>query len=260
MPSGIPNGTDPSPTFRAPGDDTPVLDPPLALPDGPNSAILIEAPDAPDLQAARAAQLAVGRETRIANLAEEDADIRVVATALRTRGHSVPEIALRLGVPAARVRRVLKQSRMDGNLVDVLSDLTNEALPLAMEKLIEKLEDGAPWAIQQTLKGGGVFRAYHAGDGEGQKESRTLDVTFVMPATPQVMDVRGIVGAPRLEVIDATVSAVRESSSAAGAPREGGAEGALGGGAPREGRSDEADPGGLQGSALVRAIAAARGE
>jgi hypothetical protein len=256
MPSGTPNGRVPSPEFRAPGDDTPVLDPPIDLPTGPNSAILIEAPDAPDLQAARAAQLAVGRETRIANLAEEDADIRVVATALRTRGHSVPEIALRLGVPAARVRRVLKQSRMDGNLVDVLSDLTNEALPLAMEKLIEKLEDGVPWAIQQTLKGGGVFRTYHAGDGEGQKESRTLDVTFVMPATPQVMDVRGIVGAPRLEVIDA----VQVQGATAEVPRDGGDRGDFAGGSPQVGRGDETGAGGLQGSALVRAVAAARGE
>ena len=200
MPTGTPNGTLPSPAFRAPGDQTPVLEPPLDLPEGPNSAILIETPEE---RTATLTRLAAMRATRLTNLAEEDADIRVVATALRTRGYSVPTIALRLGVSASRVRRVLKQSRIDGNLVDVLSDLTNEALPLAMEKLIEKLEDGVPWAIQQTLKGGGVFRTYHAGDGEGQKESRTLDVTFVMPAVPQTMDVRGIVGAPRLEVIDA---------------------------------------------------------
>jgi hypothetical protein len=126
---------DPSiPEFRAPGADTPVLDPPLGLPDGPNSAILITTPEA---RAATVARMGALRAKQVANLAEEDADIRVLATALRTRGYSVPTIALRLGVPAARVRRVLKQSRMDGNLVDVLSDLTNEALPLAMEKLIE---------------------------------------------------------------------------------------------------------------------------
>jgi len=256
MPTGVPKDTVPSPEFRAPGWSNPAIDPPLDLPTGPQSALLIVAPDAPDAPALSAAQAAKGRETRIANLAKEDADIRVLATALRLRGYAVTVIAAGLNVAVGRVRRVLKQARQDGNLVDVLADLTNEALPLAMEKLIEKLEDGAPWAIQQTLKGAGVFRNYTQRESESPKESRTLDVTFVMPATPQVMDERGIVGAPRLEVIDA----VQVEGATAEVPRDGGDRGDLEGGSPQVGRSDEAGAGGLQGSALVRAVLAARGE
>mgnify|MGYP001499077816 CR=1 FL=1 len=164
--------------------------------------------------------VAADRGAFITQLVQEDADIRSLAVALRLRGYSRQVIAQGLGVDVARVSRVLKQARSEGTLTDVLADLTTEALPLAMEKLIEAIDEGKDWAIRDTLKGGGIFRRYTQQASETTIESRTLDVRLVMPATAVAMNPRGIVGAPRtVEVLDATP--VADAPPAAGPLEDG---------------------------------------
>jgi predicted transcriptional regulator len=180
----------PTPEFRAPG-DTPEL---TTLPDAPESP-LIEL---------GLSQVAKNRQAFIDRLTSEDQDLRVMATALKLRGYSVQTIADGLDVSVARVRRVLKQARTDGNLADVLADLTTEALPLAVEKLIEQIDKGEEWAIKETLKGTGAFRRYAQQDQTAQRDERQLQVNFIMPALPTALNPKGVVGSPRgpVPVID----------------------------------------------------------
>jgi hypothetical protein len=187
--------------FRAPGDRTPIA-PPVETAAGtlrtPTSPLFV----APDIHTSPEA---VKRQRFLATITDDDADIRVVATALRLRGYSVKTIATGLDVSAERVRRVLRQARQDGNLHDVLADLTTEALPLAVEKLIEAIGEGQVWAISDTLKGLGAFRTHQAHDGVTVRDERKLEVNFVIPAAAMAaVNPRGIVGAPR-EVVDAAV-------------------------------------------------------
>jgi hypothetical protein len=193
-PASVPRSLDdpldmrnPTPTVKARGEDPPPFEPLGVL----TSTTTIE-----DLELGGGG-LEKGRAVFMARLAREDVDLRVLATALKLRGYPVTLIANGLGVKPDRIRRVLKQSRSDGNLDDVLKDLTTEALPLAVEKLVDALGNGERWAIQDTLKGLGAFRTHHAQEGGGQLPSNTLEVNFIMPTVPQVMNPRGIVGAPR---------------------------------------------------------------
>lgn len=186
--------------LRAPGKQAPQVEGPVWGPGGPPTRLAVEF-ESPDLSGTPAV---LTREKFLTRLAAQDEDIRVLATALRLRGYPIQTIAVGLDVPASRVRRVLKQARLDGNLHDTLADLTTEALPLAIEQLIEKLHAGEPWAIKETLRGMGAFRTYTQQDGTQVRDERKLEVTFTVPAhqTMPPMNPRGIVGAPR-EVVDA---------------------------------------------------------
>lgn len=158
---------------------------------------------------------AISRAKFLTRIVTEDNDIRVLATALRLRGYPIQTIAVGLDVSQARVRRALKQARLDGNLQDTLQDLTTEALPLAIEGLIDHLHDKKEWAIKATLRGLGAFRTYTQQDGTQLRDERKLEVTFTLPphqAMPAV-NPRGIVGAPR-EVIDAAVHEVGQPGAA----------------------------------------------
>lgn len=202
--------------FRAPGHENPATVPVERTPGTvtqPTSPVF----EAPDVQNS---PQALQRQRFLDTITTEDQDIRVLATALRLRGYSVKTIATGLDVPLARVRRVLRQSRQDGNLHDVLADLTTEALPLAVEKLIEAIDDGKAWAIQDTLKGLGAFRSYSHQDATVQRDERKLEVSFTLPTNVvPVVNPRGIVGAPR-EVLDATVHAVRVEEAGSLGPHE----------------------------------------
>lgn len=218
----------PSPEIRAVGEKIPLTEPLGVLPESPTIENL-------DLGTT---DLDKGRAVFLANVAKEDADLRVLATALKLRGYQTKMIATGLGVSVNKIRRVLKQARMDGNLTDILTDLTTEALPLAVEKLIDALEDGQKWAVQDTLRGLGAFRTHTQTDTGQQQPSNTLEVNFIMPAVPQTMNPRGIVGAPR-EVIDASVSPLRiEEATAVGAYPDRPAE-AREGGSGGQGSGDE---------------------
>ena len=166
------------------------------------------------------------RQEWLTSLAKQDEDLVALTTALRLRGYSVAKIATGLNINAARVRRVLAQSRKAGKLSDTLADLTMSALPLAIEKLMESLEKGEPWAIQETLKGTGAFKSYRQRDDtDGERATRTLEVSFVMPTSPTAeMNPKGIVGTPRGNIlsagaIDVTVQAVQVETSATDVPR-----------------------------------------
>lgn len=208
----------PSPLVRVPGEDPPPIAPLGVLAE--SLEIVNETPDLGNSTRDRA------RAIFMAGITKEDADIRVIATALKLRGYSVKTIAKGLVVSEQRIRRVLKQARQDGNLADVLTDLTTEALPLAVEKLIEHLEDGHEWAIRDTLKGLGAFRTHTQQDGAAGPPSNNLEVNFIMPTMPQVMNPRGIVGAPRVvidavQIPQATEEVSRDGSAGADQPVNG---------------------------------------
>lgn len=199
----------PTPEFRAPGDETPVIEP---LPVTEESPII----------ELGLSQIAKNRQAFMDRLVSEDAELRTLATALRLRGYTVQLIAEGLQVPVARVRRVLRQSRQDGNLNDILADLTHDALPRAVEQLIAAIDKGDEWAIKETLKGLGAFRRYSNAEGTHAKDDGKLQVNFILPTVPQVMNPRGIVGTPRGEIVDATVQEVGQQEAAAVGPLESG--------------------------------------
>lgn len=200
-----------SPLFVAPTGSAPDVtrepDAPIVSPRQPTSLVFTS----PDLEGSPSN---VSRAKFLARVVAQDEDIRVLATALRLRGYNIQTIAVGLDVSQARVRRALKQARIDGNLADVLQDLTTEALPLAVEKLIDKLHEGDWKAIRETLRGTGAFRTYSQQDGTTIRDERKLEVKFTLPKNAAVptMNPRGIVGAPR-EVIDATVQEVGQQEA-----------------------------------------------
>lgn len=201
--------------------------------------VLIEGPNPKPAPPSDA--MAKAREVAAQQKAEEDERLRVMATALRLRGNKVREIAQYLGLGERRVRLLLRQARQDGNLVDTLADLQFEALPLAVEKLITKLENGDWDAIKETLKGLGAFRHYSQQDNAGQQDNRQLQVNFIMPPQPQALNPKGIVGTPR-----GVIDAVPVQGPAAEVPRDGGAGGDVAEDRAGVGQGDGADAGRLQ--------------
>jgi hypothetical protein len=153
------------------------------------------------------------------DLALDDDTLNAIGIALRVKGYTAKEIAIAMDVPLAQVRRVLRNGRVNGKLRDVVQDLQASALPLAVEGLIESLEKGEKWAISETLRGLGAFKTHTAQQIDAKTESTDLSITFIQPATQQVMNPNGIVGRARgLEILDAPVQALRlEEATALGA-------------------------------------------
>jgi hypothetical protein len=161
------------------------------------------------------------------DLAEfEDDALQAVAIALRLKGYKPKEIAVAMDVPVSRVRRVLTNGRTSGALRDVVNDLQATALPLAVEKLIEKLEDGHEWAIKETLRGLGAFRTHTAQQIDTKSQSTELVVSFVQPAQPITANPAGIVGRSREEIFDAPIQTLRLQEASAVGTHEDGPEGA----------------------------------
>lgn len=244
-PASVPQAIDdpldmrnPTPVIKAPGDVSPTIEPLGAI-----EPVIVE-----DLDLGGGG-IEKARAVFMARIAREDGDLKVLATALKLRGYSVNLIANGLGVKPDRIRRVLKQARCDGQIDDVLRDLTTDALPLAVEKLIDALENGQQWAIQDTLKGLGAFRTHHGAEG-GALPSNNLEVNFIMPTMPQVMNPRGIVGAPR-----GVIDAVQVEEATAEVSRDG----VAGRDQPQDGRGirrgDEGEAGGILSPAGVGQIA-----
>lgn len=152
-----------------------------------------------------------GTLTRLANLAKEDDDLEPVLIALRLRKYTQKQIADGLGLDVQRVRRLLARARSGGRFADVLEDLTTEAVPLAVEGLLDHLRDGREWAIKETLHGMGLFRTYSDQQSSSVKQETTLSVTFTVPEKPIVLDPQNIVGQTGAPPIDV---------SPAGAPGE----------------------------------------
>lgn len=134
---------------------------------------------------------------RLEAIQRDDAAMRGVLLALKIQGYSAKSLADLFAMDVTRVRRILRQARADGALNDVTQDLLTDALPLAVEKLVDALEKGETWAIQDTLKGLGAFKTHTAGDHGGGAAQTNLEVTFVMPDRPVVVDAKAMVGVPR---------------------------------------------------------------
>lgn len=232
LPSPL-DDSQPIPEYRAPGEPPKTTVPPPADPAWEGASPVIEGPEPKENP------VVLATRARVKAAQEEDANLRVLATVLKLRGYKTTEVAKILGTDARRVIRVLRQARQDGNLDDVLADLKFEALPLAVEKLIDKLEKGDWEAVRETLRGLGAFRTYTQQTSDGGGDNRTLNVQFIMPPAPQAVNPRGIVGRPR-EVIDATVQEVREQAPAALGQQPDGATGTGSGGSGREESGDEA--------------------
>ncbi len=127
-----------------------------------------------------------------------DAERQGIVVALRLKGVPITRIADLVQTHPTDVRRILRNAREAGDLNDVLVDLTHDALPRAVEKLLDALDDGEPWAIQQTLKGLGAFKTYRQQETHGsQIDERTLHVQFEMPDQPVVVHPENIVGRPK---------------------------------------------------------------
>lgn len=167
-------------------------------------------------------------ETLSAQISDQDAEVEGVVVALRMQGVTVRDIGLAIGADTRRVQRILRNARAGGKVNDVLVDLTHQALPAAIEKLLEKIDEGKAWAIKDTLKGLGAFRTYRQQETHRETdELRTLRVSVEMPAHPLVLNPANVVGVPRtraVEVIDAVpVRSPAEILSLAGG-EEGGAD------------------------------------
>lgn len=122
-------------------------------------------------------------------------------------GHTTRQIAAELGVTPATVRQMQFQLRKAGTLDDVVTRIEKIAVPLAVDGLIEALEDRAQWAIQDTLHGRGVLAKGGAGGAaaammSGPPPSLTVNVVLApgVPANdPRLKPIPGnIVGTPRL--------------------------------------------------------------
>lgn len=160
-------------------------------------------------------EAAADRAAFMAQIAADDESVRTMVTALRLRGYETATIAKGLGITVEQVRRVMKQSRMDGNLNDVTQELMSGALPMAVEALMTHLREGRPYAVKATLQGLGAFQAHHAKPAEPTAKSNALEITFTMPTAPAAMNPRGIVGAPRGQLTAGSESMVTQAQNPA---------------------------------------------
>jgi hypothetical protein len=111
-------------------------------------------------------------------------------------GFSYKDIARQTGYSVELIRKDVALATKHFNLADRLQKslirLDTEAVPLAIDRLVETLEDdsaeAAPHrreAMYRTLEGRGAFRSYVSGDGKGgggAPAQMALQVNFTTPA------------------------------------------------------------------------------
>ena len=127
-------------------------------------------------------------------------------------GFSYKEIALQTGLSAAQVRRDVIAAEMHYHLADryakVVMRLDGEAVPLAVDHLIDTLEsdptdagdkDRKDAAMYRTLEGRGLFRQFGPDSEKGNRPATmALQVNFSAPAgTSPVPSSAQIVGVSR---------------------------------------------------------------
>lgn len=95
------------------------------------------------------------------------ADRATVVVALRLEGYSYAEIQERTGLTVTQIRYACRKARAAGKLQDVLQLVDNEAVPQAVENLVDKLRAGDWEATRETLRGRGVFRNFSHNKNEG---------------------------------------------------------------------------------------------
>lgn len=117
----------------------------------------------------------------------------------RLDGYTQQEIADELHCDKNRVSKSLQRSRRIGALKDVADAMEHHVVPLAVERLAEKVEAGEWDAIHATLKGTGLFRTYTQNKSESTERKFDLQVHFELPGDrpPLVVKPGNILGKPR---------------------------------------------------------------
>jgi predicted transcriptional regulator len=131
-------------------------------------------------------------------------DEQTIALALRLQGYSMAEIARHLGVGTGKVSRLLAKFRDSAELDDVRFRLQHEAVPMAVDGLIEGLAAGNEAMILETLKGTGYLSPGRA-EVPASNMVFQVNVTYPDGHPPSMQMVHGeVVGSPRrLEASDA---------------------------------------------------------
>jgi hypothetical protein len=130
---------------------------------------------------------------------------RAIVLVLHQQGYNGVEIGRMVGLCARSVRYVLRAARDQGTLrsglEEVLRDVDNEALPLALEGLMRHLRAGHWDAIERTLAGRGVFVHHQQVKGAQDSGPRTLTINVLnAPAAPPMTLTGKVVGNPRQDV------------------------------------------------------------
>lgn len=152
----------------------------------------------------RAAMMEVARARRDANRARRRERNRALVLAYSMLGHTAKQIAAESGLGVATVRDIQLRLRQEKKLDVVVAMIEQQAVPLAVEGLIEALHAGEKWAIQDTLKGRGYLVTSGANGAIQSGPPPPLTVNIMLaPGVPQddprLKPVPGnIVGVPRL--------------------------------------------------------------
>jgi hypothetical protein len=121
--------------------------------------------------------------------------------ALRLVGMTVPQIAEKLAMAENTVRSHLYVARAKGKLTDVGPILDHQAVPLAMENLLNGLEEGDKDYTLEVLKGRGAFRTHTHQASTGSVGPMHLQIQVELPRGVQgnVIDVTPgqVMGKPR---------------------------------------------------------------
>jgi predicted transcriptional regulator len=127
------------------------------------------------------------------------------AVALRILGYSQKAIAAEMCASEHAVRQWLMQARKRAELLDVGPLLDHVALPLAVDNLIEGLQQGNEKYTLATLQGRGAFSAHSKS--ENYNTDMTLEIRVEMTDRSKPIDaIEGqVVGVPRqlAETVDA---------------------------------------------------------
>ncbi len=102
------------------------------------------------------------------------------AVGLRILGYSIKDIAHELMVSQHAVRQWLTDARKRAELMDVAPLLDNVALPLAIDNLIDGLQNGDKKLTLATLKGRGAFTTHSKS--ENTNTNMQLEIHVEMPS------------------------------------------------------------------------------
>jgi hypothetical protein len=121
--------------------------------------------------------------------------------ALRLVGMSVPEIAERLAIAENTVRSHLYVARAKGKLMDVGPILDHQAVPLAIENLMNGLAEQDKDYTLEVLRGRGAFRTHTHQASTGSVGPMNLQINVELPkgAHGNIIDVMPgqVMGKPR---------------------------------------------------------------
>jgi hypothetical protein len=109
----------------------------------------------------------------------------LICLALRLEGYTYKEIEARTGLSDEQVRYACRKARRAGKLRDVIDIIDNEAVPQAVENLLDYLRKGDKEATFKILDGRGVFRKFNNNKNEGgagQSGIPPLQINILSPS------------------------------------------------------------------------------